>query len=409
MNSFIDLPSYTSYMQTIAKLSPLFSASDEPYIDYRFVENVFALTSGGRNISRSDKVFDALIGENLEMGVGVKTFRMPTNSNSQYEKIQEFTKFAREAGIKNLKGERLVTAISEFRNNRVEADAREFNINLSESFYHCFIRSGGKGLIYETPYPLINMEKLKPTDKNGQLTSTYEHGSHVYFTDETNFYKYSFSKNVLYKRFDLCNREKLTQFDLEIDPEIWKKLSGFFENSFSSIITSQYNGRTFDENTEELEYVVLPLYGVKNGKKIVFEKSGINQWNASGRLRKYGEAYIPIPSVIHQLKPDFFPPRDQYFSLSLPNSKIVNASVCQDNSKALMSKPNDQLCQWLYKVIDPDFSDYDFNKPPNREPFTYEDLLRVGKDCVVVYKLSDDFQLEFGEIGKYEEFLENFE
>ena len=396
-------------MQTIAKLSRLFSDSDEPYIDYRFVENVFALTSGGKNISRSDKVFDALVGQNLEIGVGVKTFRMPTTSNSQYEKIQEFTKYAREADITNLKGEVLIKTISEFRNNRVEADAREFNIDLNKSFYHCFIRSGGKGFIYETSYPLIEIDKLKLTDRNGQPNPQIQPASHVYFTDEINFYKYSFSKSVLYKRFDLGNREELPQFDLEIESEIWKKLSGLFETTLASIITSDENAASIENKKEESEFVVLPLYGIKNGNKVVFEKSGINQWNASGRLRKYGEAYIPVPSIIHQIKPDFFPPREKYFSLTLPNSEVVNASVCQDNSKALMSNPNDELCKWLYKVIDPDFSDYDFNKQPNRKPFTYEDLLRVGKDCVVVYKSGEDFRLQFGEIGKYEEFLENIE
>ena len=125
-----------------------------------------------------------------------------------------------------------------------------------------------------------------------------------------------------------------------------------------------------------IDYVILPLYSTaKFGERVVQEKSGINQWNAGGRDRKYGEAYIPIPSIIHKLAPNFFPERDKSFDLLLPNSDVpINAKVCQDNRKALMSNPNDLLCRWLYKVIDLNFSDYDFDKTPNRKPFTYEDL-----------------------------------
>ena len=38
----------------------------------------------------------------------------------------------------------------------------------------------------------------------------------------------------------------------------------------------------------------------------VFEKSGLNQWNAGGRPRHSDEVYIPIPSEIHKNFQGFF-------------------------------------------------------------------------------------------------------
>ena len=85
------------------------------------------------------------------------------------------------------------------------------------------------------------------------------------------------------------------------------------------------------------ETVYLPLYG--RNKKVP-EKSQLNHWNAAGRQRHPEEVYIHIPMVIHKTFPDFFPGRDQYFRLKFPDGEIVEASVCQDNDKALMTKSN---------------------------------------------------------------------
>ena len=49
--------------------------------------------------------------------------------------------------------------------------------------------------------------------------------------------------------------------------------------------------------------------------------------------------------------PRFFPPRDTPFDLILPDGKILNAKVCQDNSKALMTNPNLALGDWLLRNV----------------------------------------------------------
>ena len=85
--------------------------------------------------------------------------------------------------------------------------------------------------------------------------------------------------------------------------------------------------------TEEKDFVILPLYSYdknKNeNKKYVPEKSGLNQWNAGGRVRKYGEVYIPIPAEIRKLKIGFFPERDKIFNLEIPSGIKLKAKICQ--------------------------------------------------------------------------------
>ena len=54
--------------------------------------------------------------------------------------------------------------------------------------------------------------------------------------------------------------------------------------------------------------VFLPLYSYgRNNEPIVPQKSGLNQWNAGGRVRNKNEVYIPISSKIHKKYPNFLP------------------------------------------------------------------------------------------------------
>ena len=220
------------------------------------------------------------------------------------------------------------------------------------------------------------------------------------------------------KKFDLALYKTLSPIPLALDPDIWKKISSsVVEKSLTEALTVSETQTPVAEGPEKLipgvDFVILPLYSTRGVTKTVEAASGINQWNAGGRQRKYGEAYIPIPAPVHRLAPGFFPERDKPFELVLPNSADpVNAKVCQQGSKALMSNPNDRLCRWLYKVIDSKFSDYDFDRPPAREPFTYSDLQKVGRDSVIVIKDRTSshlkYEIRFAELGSYEEFLDEF-
>ena len=410
---------YQELLQSVAAMTLLFSDGPQAYIDYRFVEKLFVLATKGKDISRSDKVFDAIVGKPQNIGVGVKTFMIPGNAQTSLEKVQEFTRFSGSGAFDNLGKAEIAYKAAEYRNNTVLADSQEYGIDISNSIYHCLVRSGGAGVIHEEPYPLINLEKIHPIDVQGRTLDNFPDGNKgIRFSDGTNIYSYSKSKSVLMKKFDLTLYKTLPPIPLTIDPDIWKKISNsVVEKSLVEALSVSETQSSSEEDTEKLvpgvDFVILPLYSTRGTSKTVEAASGINQWNAGGRQRKYGEAYIPIPALVHRLAPGFFPERDMPFELLLPNSTdAVNAKVCQQGSKALMSNPNDRLCRWLYKVIDSKFSDYDFDRPPTREPFTYSDLQKVGRDSVIVIKDRTSahlkYEIRFAELGRYEEFIDEF-
>ena len=163
--------------------------------------------------------------------------------------------------------------------------------------------------------------------------------------------------------------------------------------------------------TKGEDFVVLPLYSLRDHK--VPAKSGINQWNAGGRQRKFGEAYIPIPAEIRERFPRFFPPRDKHFDLLLPNGQVAHrAKVCQAGGKALMTQSNIELGRWLLSVIDPFTTPSDFGRVSiRRSPYKYSDLIAIGSDAVVVRKTgsgrSASYSVEFASLGAYEEFMED--
>lgn len=156
------------------------------------------------------------------------------------------------------------------------------------------------------------------------------------------------------------------------------------------------------------DYVILPLYSNIRGVKVVPEKSGINQWNAGGRRRKFGESYIPVPQAIHKTFPDFFPAPKNSFILLLPNGISVEASLCQSGGKALMSNPNHILCDWLFRLIDQDYgTDAWMVRLTKSIPYTYDDLETVGMDSVKITKNKNSiYEIELMPIGSYEALLD---
>jgi hypothetical protein len=418
VKSTVDIERYSRLLQAVASMSRLYSDNTIPYVDSRFVEKLFVETSGAKDLSRSDKSFDALLSPDI--GVGIKTF-LSASGNSKREKVAEFTSFANNGEFEGLLPEQLALKAACFRNNRVLSDANELAIAVEKSIYHCLVRTGDGAIVHEEPYRLVDLENLKPTDRSGKILKKWQaFGRGVFFTDGFSNYNFNGSKNVLFKEFKFESDAEI--IELPIFADIFERITKWFEGEKPQAIkVSDDSGKDLltldspDYGRPGIDFVVLPLYSVRTGLKEVAEKSGINQWNAGGRLRKFGEAYIPIPIEVHRRCPGFFPERDTKFPMLLPNSAVaVPGKVCQESSKALMSDPNTVLGNWIMKVLRPSLRDPDFLRAPTSadKPFVYDDLLAIGKDSVIIKKTiansATNYSLEFAPIGRYEEFIGDF-
>lgn len=358
---------YERMHKAAGSLSNLFSDSPQPYLGYRLVENLFCKSFDAQNLSRSDCSVDAA---KEKLGVGLKTF-LYKNGRS-FEKIAEFN---RELDLfRGLNPEQMVAKVAEMRNKRLEFTRR--NYNLDNMIYHCVVRDKGKILVYETPMPLININDIKGIAGKRNI---------IKFGDGINYYTFNISKSTLFKQFTAENI--LLDFSVKIIENPFEALEKLFAETVRELVFAP---------VRQQAHVFLPLYSGRTGEKEVPERSGLNQWNASGRPRNPNEIYIPIPAWIHKAYPGFFPPRDASFNLLLPNSKKLSAKVCQDNSKALMSNPNSALGEWLLR---------DVLKLKEGELLTYEKLETIGLDSAVIYKINDEtYDIDFARIGSYEQF-----
>lgn len=413
-----DIQIYENLLKAVASMSRLYSDNNKAFIHPRFIEKLYVHCSGAQDLSRKDMSFDALLGNDI--GVGVKTFITDNPSISKSEKVAEFTRHASLGVFEGLDHYGKAIKSSELRNNRITSDANEYSINLTKSIYHCLVRTNNGAIIHEEPYELVNTALIKPTDARGNEIPEFiaDSTGHTYFNDGSSTYCFNRSKNVLYKKFDLSklNNPKFNNSEvipLEIFDDILERILKW--TNFGEDQPKIQLPKSLTEKEDLLvageDYVILPLYSTRYKEKEVQPKSGINQWNAGGRERQFGEAYIPIPIVIHQKYAGFFPERDRKFNVKLPNGKIISAKVCQENNKALMSDPNTDLCDWLYNIIDLNRSE-SIRRFVEKRPYTYEDLKKVGKDSVKVTKVKHNdyqYEIETTNLGSFDNFIYNNE
>ncbi|MFM9026887.1 MAG: restriction endonuclease [Bacteroidota bacterium] len=356
-------------LSAVSKLSCLFSESAIPLIHYRAVENIFCKCFNAENLSRSDIAFDAKYGS---IGVGIKTFS--AIGHQKTEKVAEFNSLSRE--LSKLKGKNLAIRLSERRNERLEGAKR--NKNIQQSIYHIVARKENRLLLFETDYDTINISRIHAVKENGNT---------LQFEDGQNHYSYNYSKSTLYRSFLIPKNAYALPVQIIEDP--YSILLEIFGEKFPlGSPRSQIKGENF---------VVLPLYGIRNKRRHVFEKSGLNQWNAGGRKRDPGEIYIPIPIEIHKLFPRFFPKRDKHFNLSIPTGETFKAKVCQENSKALMTDPNKAISDWLLRSV---------LQIEEGRLLTIEKLDQMGFDSVIINKISElDFKIDISKTDSYIKFI----
>ncbi len=365
---------YENLLRIMGALSRLSSDSDIPYLYYRMAENIFCKAFGATNLARSDISLDA---KKSDIGIGLKTF---INKNAgSIEKIAEFNK--NKHLIDNVSGlKEKIKFISTLRNERLRVTSGIADIILPKMLYHCVLREKGKFIIHENNMLPISIEDIGSIRETGNNT--------VLFSDGNYEYSFNFSKSTLYKRF-IAN--PIHEFDVQIFEDPYEIL----EKAFSSLLSD-----TQPIIRPSIEKIYLPLYSFSRTKgNFVPERSGLNQWNAKGRPRNYNEVYIPIPKIIHNHFPNFFPARDTAFTLRLPSGSYLMAKVCQDNEKALMSNPNSALGDWLLRTV---------LGLEEGELLTYEKLEKIGIDTVEITKFSDNtYDINFKQLGTYKEFKDN--
>lgn len=362
---------YKKFLQIAGCLSNLFSDSAVPYLYYRVAEKVFCRAFEAEDLSRSDVSADAKKGT---LGIGLKTFL--AGNNNTFQKVAEFN--ADREVYSNLKAEDLAFEVSRLRNERIRItqDIHGFD----KSIYHCIVRDHGKFKIFEEEMDTINIESIRNVKKADNS---------IRFTDDKHEYSFLISKSTLTKRFITTNT--IYEFDVEILDDPLLDLKNFL---------NRLNLGHQEHKSQIKQTIYLPLYGVEKSEKKVFEKSGLNQWNAGGRARDSNEVYIPVPAIIHKNFKGFFPSRDVAFSLKLPNGKIMKSKICQDGDKALMSYSNKELGQWILR---------DVLKIKEGELLTYSKLQDIGIDSIRVDKIGQsDFEINFAQIGSYEEFSNTF-
>ncbi|CCF81693.1 phospholipase D-like domain-containing protein [Helicobacter bizzozeronii] len=361
--------SYVDSLHVITSLSKLFSESETPFLHYRVMENLFCACFNAQNLSRSDTAFDAKI-ENF--GIGLKTFTC--HANAKIEKIAEFNKSSH-----ILRGAQspieLAHKLAHLRNERIQLAKDLYGIK--NACYHIIVRDHNKLMFFETDYAPIDINQI------GNIHSTPKS---LRFSDGCNEYHFNYSKSVLQRKF-------------YIPPNCPSIQVQILDNPFDLLLSLQNHlwGNTTTPKIAGRDYVILPLYSPKT--HAVPEHSGLNQWNAGGRARKYGEVYISVPAQIHQLAPYFFPPRDTPFDLRTPLGESLCAKLCQDNSKALMSNPNDALANWLLKTA---------LRLQEGELATYERMEVLGFDCVMVEKIQEGvYSIDIRPLGSYEKFIQD--
>ena len=364
--NYVQKDKYKQYLQIVGSLSNLFSDSTTPYLYYRIAEKIFCKAFDAKDLSRGDVSFDA---QKDNLGIGLKTFLRSNNKSIQ--KIAEFNKDIND--YKNLNDIEKIKKIANLRNARIEFTNNTYNI--SNSIYHCVVRDEKKFYIYEELNNKIDISNIKITKNTN---------SSIFFNDSISEYSFNLSKSTLMKRFNTNNF--VDEFDIDIIKNPLDELNCMMDN------------KEIMQSSKIIDTVYLPLYGKD---KKVQEKSALNQWNAAGRVRNINEVYIPIPSKFYKYKDDFFPNKDIIFKLNLPNGKIIDAKICQDNKKALMSNPNKDLGKWLLR---------DIFKLKEGELLTNKHLNLYGIDSVRIDKISDlQYNINFSKLGSFEDFIDSLE
>ncbi|ACV27116.1 phospholipase D-like domain-containing protein [Kangiella koreensis] len=364
---------YKNLLIALGSLSKLYSSSIKPYLHYRGHEGVFNYSFKAVDHSRSDISFDS---SKNSIALGLKTFLH--NNGSTFQKIAEFNTVDSQIRQFGSNHKKLIKYISEQRNKRLEQSLAI--TGCEHMLYHLLTRSDNEMHVSEVEMTPITLKKIKGVIKKNNI---------IHFRDNFYEYKFSLSKNTLFKKFDLSN-QIVDSFEVRIIDNPYDVLNDLIQQDIST--DESLNG----------EFIILPLYNARNEE--VSKGTGLNKWNAAGRKRHKDEVSISIPRWIHTTFPDFFsynPNNNQPFNLKLPNGLILPAKVCEQGGKALQSNPNRALGNWLLR---------DVLKVPAGKLVTLKMLREANIDSVMLTKVDKDshqYEIDFLKCGSYQEFYDN--
>jgi len=370
---------YKHMLKIVGSLSNLFSESTQPYLYYRCHENIFCKYFEAQNLSREDCSADA---QKDKIGIGLKTWVGTDN-----QKVAEFNKLKEE--YMNLELFDMICKIANYRNERIRITQNLHGID--EMIYHIVKRIPNSMQIYEYVFEMIDINNIKLIEEKSTKKN-------IYFTDGKHEYHFNISKSTLYMIFE--NMELLDSFEVDILEDPYKYLENLSKESKTLI------DEVVSKIDSKYEQLCLRLYTVNRStkEKVIEQKSGLNQWNGARKNkdgsytpRNPNELYIPYPSEDRERSKGFFPDRNVAFDLILPDGNIIQAKVCQENGKAIMSNPNSDLGEWLLRKV--------FELPEGKI-ITYRDLEIYGIDSVIFTKLSEkQYKIDFTYIGTYEKLL----
>lgn len=391
---------YIQFLKIFGALSGLFKDTKEganankPYLYYRNHEQLFARVFDVEDLTRKDSAFDVVMTlENERVGIGLKTWIH--TKDFTYQKVAEFNKLSIEVInplIETAPPEEVIKKISELRNERIKFDKRLHGTN--REVYHFITRDDNTMNIIETNYDLIDLDSIELIKYDGK-TFTFRDKSHTY-----KFYK---SKSVLLQEFNASKKEIIESIDIEQ-----------FEDPFELIKMIKLPQRKSKNIYEE---IYLPLYQDKKDGMYVSEVSGINVRHSksktknSNKKRPEYEIEVRISTWIHHIFPKFFgidafdknQIKDKYlndFNLILPDGRVLEGRIKQENGKSLQTNPQKALGVWILK---------DVLGLENREVVTLELLNKLGIDSLKITKIDNkNFKITVAETGAYERFkLEN--
>lgn len=409
---------YKEYLEMYGKLSALFnqksSNTGAPYLDSKFQETIYARSFDSENVDIGNTPHDIQSTFGSErIGIGVKTW---LDSRPSYQKVMQLKSFKTEIEELNTpkKADDLAFLIAKIKNDKLITDQKRLGLSADKNIYHYVTRDKGKLTLSETSYPLININKLKVKDfTNTSFT----------FTDGQKKYKYTFGDSQVWMYFNPKQKdtEILDEIQLELLEDPFKFLYDAFKNKDKIYIPQK----------EYKDYLYLPLYSYKYKK--VLESSGLNSWNGkpktpgSTKPRPEGEAYIPIPSIVWKKYPYWVDPKvdmrkykeykettglkNYKIKLHLPDGQIIDAIFGQSDFKALQTKPQNILGNWILNILNiknPQRERYD---KPATNIVTMEKLEAIGYDSVKLWHENPDnlkdVWIDFAETGSFNKFIKD--